>query len=183
MANIVEDLVVATRLDIDEVTISPSVVSVAREVEAVVSSLSLDPDQQLVVRVPPEVEVVADAGRLRQIMRNLLSNAIRHGGPQVTIEARASAASVSIVIKDNGQGLSRDEWESVFEPYYRSHQTESQPDSLGLGLSVSRRLAQRMDGNLTYRYLDGVSHFELRLPAVDVEIATVLAGSQIAAAV
>jgi len=183
VADIVEDLLVATRLDIDEVTISPSVVSAAREVEAVVSSLNLDPDQQLAVRVPPEVEVVADAGRLRQIMRNLLSNAIRYGGPQVTIEARTLAGSVSILIKDNGQGLPRDEWESVFEPYYRSHRAESQPDSLGLGLSVSRRLAQRMDGNLTYRYLHGESHFELTLPAVDAEIPAVLGSSQIAAAV
>lgn len=177
VANIVEDLLIAGRLDIDEIAISMGVVSLEREVEAVVSALSIESGRQLTVNAPAGLTVIADAGRLRQILRNLLSNAIRFGGQQVTIEAETSAGSVSIFVVDNGQGIPRDEWESVFEPYYRSHQTEGQPQSKGLGLSISRRLAQRMGGNVTYRYLDRKSRFELTLPAANVEIPNPTNGS------
>lgn len=168
VASIVEDLLVAERLDIDDLIVSPGVVSPAREIEAVVDILGIEP-HRLTVNVPSELTVAADGGRLRQILRNLISNAIRYGGPQVTIEAKTSAGSVSTLVIDNGKGLPRDEWELVFEPYYRSHQREGQPESKGLGLSVSRRLARRMGGNVTYRYLNHHSRFELTLPADQVE--------------
>jgi len=96
------------------------------------------------VSVPDTASVIGDPSRIRQILRNLISNAIRHGGAEVTIRASDSNDTTTISVRDSGTALDRDEWESVFDPYYRSHSQPGQPDSVGLGLTVSRRLARAM---------------------------------------
>lgn len=73
---------------------------------------------------------------------------------------------MGLMVADNGVGLPNDEWETIFEPYYRSHQRPGQPDSVGIGLTVARQLARRMGGDLAYRVEGGHSLFELTLPAV-----------------
>jgi signal transduction histidine kinase len=167
VANIVEDLLVATRLDTDELSFSTGRAPLVREVDAVTSALVVPSGTQLQVSIPDGVEVLVDAGRLRQILRNLLSNACRYGGPRVAVDAALSGDTVVVTVSDNGPGLPRDEWESIFDAYYRSHTREGQPDSVGLGLTVSRHLARRMDGDLTYSAADGESRFVLTLPAAN----------------
>lgn len=165
LAGIVEDLLVAARLDNDDVSFSVGNVSLAREIDVVASSLTIPPGTDLTVSISDDENVIADAGRLRQILRNLLSNAFRHGGSRVAVEATQLGQSVVITVRDDGNGLPREEWESIFESYYRSHNPVGQPDAVGLGLSVSRRLARGMGGDVTYRYLSGESRFQVTLPA------------------
>lgn len=165
VASIVEDLLVAARLDTDDVSFSVGNISLAHEVDVVASSLTIPPGTELTVSISADVEVIADAGRVRQIMRNLLSNAFRHGGSRVAVEAAQLGQAMMITVRDDGNGLPREEWESIFDSYYRSHNTVGQPDAVGLGLSVSRRLARRMGGDLTYRYRGGESRFQVTLPA------------------
>lgn len=168
VANIVEDLVVATRLDTGELTFAIDRVLVSREVSAVLSSLSVPPGKDVEVSVPPDLEIMADAGRVRQILRNLISNAFRYGGPRVSVEALELGSRVQIRVHDDGGGLSKGEWDSIFASYYRSHTAAGQPDSLGIGLTVSRRLARRMDGDLVYEAVAGESRFVLSLPRAQV---------------
>ena len=68
---------------------------------------------------------------------------------------------------DNGSGISRDDWERVFEAYESAHGETGRTESVGLGLAISRRLAGLMGGDLTYRYEDGESVFEFSLPEAD----------------
>lgn len=165
VASIVEDLLVAARLDSDDVSFSVGKISLAHEVDVVASSLTIPPGTELTVSISDDEEVISDAGRLRQILRNLLSNAFRYGGARVTVEAAQLGQSVVITVRDDGTGLPREEWGSIFDSYYRSHNSAGQPDAVGLGLSVSRRLARRMGGDLSYRYVGGESRFQLALPA------------------
>lgn len=67
-------------------------------------------------------------------------------------------------MSDNGTGLPLSEWELIFEPYHRSHDETTRPGSLGLGLAVSRSLAERMGGTLKYRHDGQQSRFTLHLP-------------------
>lgn len=122
-------------------------------------------DKKLELSISGDVEALADAGRLRQILRNLVSNAFRHGGPNVTIEASRVGPSIVLTVRDNGHGLPKAEWQSIFDSYYRSHTVTGRPDSVGLGLTVARQLARRMAGDLSYRMSDGESCFTLTLPA------------------
>jgi signal transduction histidine kinase len=117
------------------------------------SDVRLDFDPALMVR--------GDPVRIRQIIRNLVRNAQRHGGPQHSVTSRASGEVVTIEVADNGPGVSGEVLERLFQPF--SH--GSTAGSLGLGLAVSHRLAKAMDGDLTYRRQNGLTIFELELRA------------------
>lgn len=169
MAHIIEDLLVAARADTDGLVvrnvptdIGHSVASVLNQVTGVVNDVELENG----------VEALADPGRLRQILRNLVVNADRYGGDQVAIEVTERRGRVTLQVRDNGSGLPRDEWDAIFEPYTRSHHREGQPASVGLGLTVSRILARKMGGDLTYRHEGGSSVFELTLNSACADLVT-----------
>jgi signal transduction histidine kinase len=161
MAHIINDLLVAARADTDSLVVKMEPVDLDAEIEAV---LQQTPDVAVGRDVPAAgVVVLADSGRLRQILRNLLTNAGRYGGPDVKVSVSERAAEALVSVIDNGSGIPESEWETIFDPYSRSHHREGQPASVGLGLTVSRLLARKMGGDLTYRYVDRRSVFELVL--------------------
>ena len=109
--------------------------------------------------------VHADPFRVRQILRNLLSNAARYGTPPVRISAEnAGSDHVVLLVQDGGAGLSADQWDRIFDPYHRATDRATPSGSVGLGLTVSRHLAEVMGGTLDYLIHDGMSTFRLRLP-------------------
>jgi signal transduction histidine kinase len=105
-----------------------------------------------------------DPGRVRQIIRNLITNASRYGGPDIQVLFSIEGEVVHLEVTDNGHGVPPSEWERIFEPYYRAHDSATQPAALGIGLSVARHLARLMDGDLTYRREGDRSVFRLSLP-------------------
>jgi PAS domain S-box-containing protein len=165
VADLVEDLLVAARVDMDTVSVFPEPVDVWGQVDGVVQSWS----EELAANVTkqgPEFKAYADPIRFRQILRNLLSNAQRYGGSEVVVTAERRGENVVLTVRDNGPGIPERERDGIFDPYRRAHEGAGQPLSVGLGLTVSRQLARLMDGDLEYRYVDGWSEFALTLPAV-----------------
>ncbi|HEX5696657.1 MAG TPA: HAMP domain-containing sensor histidine kinase [Acidimicrobiia bacterium] len=124
----------------------------------VLSSLDLS-DFRL--EVDPVLLVRGDPVRIRQIIRNLVRNAQRHGGTQHSLTSRVAEGVVRIEVADNGPGVSIEVLGRLFEPFAHG----STAGSLGLGLAVSHRLAKAMDGDLTYRRQDELTIFELELRA------------------
>lgn len=110
--------------------------------------------------------VLADAMRTRQIIANLLGNAVKYtvrGRIEVRIERRGD--TVAIEVADTGPGLSSEELEHAFEPFRRVERTGAGVNGAGLGLSLSRQLARLMGGALEARSAMGVgSCFTLTLP-------------------
>jgi signal transduction histidine kinase/CheY-like chemotaxis protein len=127
---------------------------------------------ELAVHVDPLLErrthgaVMADAMRTRQIIANLLGNAVKYtvrGRIEVRVERRGD--QVAIDIADTGPGLSAEELEHAFEPFRRVERTGAGVNGAGLGLSLSRQLARLMGGALEARSAVGVgSCFTLTLP-------------------
>jgi signal transduction histidine kinase len=163
LAHLIEDLLVAARADIGTIVVRRMPIEIRAEVEMV---------QQAIVQ---ERGVLIDAGgidgwanadplRFRQIVRNLIVNAIRYGGDIVRVESKANLDGCFLYVWDNGDGIPEDRREAVFEPYKRAHSSAGLPGSVGLGLSISRQLAQLMGGDLNYDYQTGWSVFTLRLP-------------------
>jgi len=104
--------------------------------------------------------------RVRQIVRNLCSNAQRYGGETVEVLIEVDDESgCHVLVRDNGAGIAPDEVKAVFEPFGRGSAGRLHEASVGLGLWLSRELARAMDGELTYRREDGWTVFDLRLPA------------------
>jgi signal transduction histidine kinase len=110
------------------------------------------------------IRAVGDPVRVRQIIRNLLSNAIRYGGDTIVVDMVALDSTVLLAVSDDGPGIPRSEQERIFEAYEIAHDPGSQPSSVGLGLAVARRLARLMNGDLTYERTGNISVFELQLP-------------------
>ena len=106
---------------------------------------------------------VADRTRVSQIVHNLISNAERHGRPPIAIVGRNGGPMWSLSVTDQGDGIPAEEQESIFGSFAQgSHHGEG----MGMGLSVSRRLARAMGGDLV---VDGGcqdgTRFVLSLPS------------------
>jgi len=163
MADLIEDLLVSARADIGKVEIRPETLQLQDHVSAVLDPLP-EHDARRIRATGPKAAVVADPIRLRQIIRNLVTNALRYGGPEITVTVGNGGPSGYLEVRDNGKEIPAKDQQRIFEPYHRAHELEGRTASVGLGLAVSRTLAEMMDGTLTYSH-DGESVFRLTLPA------------------
>lgn len=161
VGHIVEDLLVAARSDIGTVSVKASAVDVGAEIRQIAGTSPESAQPHL--DIDPSVVASADEHRFRQIMRNLLSNAARYGGQAIAVSAR-SGDEVVIEVSDDGDGIPEELRETVFEPYETAHPSSGVTGSVGLGLTVSRRLARLMGGDLTYRRKGRKTVFRLTLP-------------------
>jgi signal transduction histidine kinase len=165
VSGIVEDLLVMSRAESGHLSVTPTPVNVAAEVRRVGEFVTAErPDQVTKYRLVDAI-ALADPMRVRQITRNLLSNAGRYGGPTVRVTLRIESGYVVLVVCDDGPGIPAADQEAIFQAYGRSEAAARRPGSIGLGLTVSRYLAEAMGGSLEYRRAECGSHFELRLPA------------------
>lgn len=174
MSDLIEDLLVAARADIGKVTVSQQRVDVAAEVEGVLSGLKRDVLKRISIDYSDAI-AIADPVRFRQIVRNLVTNAIRYGGDEIQISMSRQGDRVVLRVADDGPGVPEEDRERIFEAYHRAHSSSGQPGSVGLGLTVSRTLAELMGGSLSYSKT-ALSTFELDLPMATLAIG---AGSQI----
>jgi signal transduction histidine kinase len=174
VAQLVDDLLTAERAASGNLTVSPRTIELLDECRSIVGSLGVDMDVTL---MGGPAMAWADTLRTRQIVRNLLTNAHRYGGPHVRVEVSNRPEGVSLVVSDDGPGVKGIDAEHIFDPYYRSQSSEAdaRPDSVGLGLAVARQLARMMGGDLIYRRRAGWTRFELTLPSAP-DAAASLAG-------
>lgn len=152
-----------------EVSAEPfGAVAMAREVVGVTEPLAAA--KGLMLTVEGRIEggaVVADPGRTRQILANLVGNALKYtfrGGVAVRVSL-AAPDRIRFEVADTGPGLAPDELQLAFEPFKRVERTSAGVPGAGLGLSLSRRLARMMGGEVQAESAPGVgSRFWLELP-------------------
>lgn len=159
---IIDDLLVAYREDMSQVAVAAEEFDVHAEIvrvlEGVEEQVAFEPGQD-------ESRVIGDARRTRQILRNLISNAIRYGGDDIkVVTRRGGERSVDILVCDDGPPLEPEEAERIFESYERGSGL-ADARSVGLGLSVARKLAALMNGYIVYRHDGEYSAFIVTLPA------------------
>jgi signal transduction histidine kinase len=164
LAAIIEDLLVAARTEHGAIALLAREVDLAEEARGVVASLRsrLIAQPELLVE---SAQVIGDPVRIRQILRNLVTNADRYGGSSVELRAFTRDGLGVVEVRDDGPELPPESRERIFEPYESSGPVRGEPAAMGLGLAVSRRLADLMGGELRYDHVDGWSVFRLALPA------------------
>ena len=174
LAELVEDLLVASRADTGSLSIRPDWVDLRAEVDAVVRVVrGSKVSGKAIAVVGDSVMAWADALRCRQVVRNLLTNAVKYGGNRIAVAVRHSSGYSQVIVADDGPGVSEEEEELIFERYYRSNESPTQPGSVGIGLAVSRQLAEMMGGHLHYVQGPGETRFEMLLPSHPPEPLTV----------
>lgn len=163
VAAIVEDLLVAARVDSGELSMATEPLRLDEELCAMVEVCEVDVEP---VRVEP-VTVVADRVRVHQIVRNLITNANRYGGPNVAVEVYGDGGSAILAVRDDGDGVPEDKLDLIFSAFGKAHQDPNRTESVGLGLTVSQNLARLMGGDVIYQRQDGWTSFELHLTEVE----------------
>lgn len=161
LAHLVEDLLVAARVESGGLTIRCTEVRLLTEAQVVVDAVG--GGASITVEGWDGV-ALADPLRCRQIIRNLVTNALRYGGQEIVVSVFETGDGVHLTVSDDGPGVPEADAESIFEPYVRSQQIA--PGSVGVGLAVSRNLSELMGGALEYRRDEGRTTFCLILPHV-----------------
>ena len=116
------------------------------------------------------VQVLADATRLRQVLINLLGNAVKYNrrGGTVQLSLQAVPGQVLLQVADTGVGIAPADQARLFEPFNRLAQVHSPIEGTGIGLAVTKRLVELMGGHIEVRSAVGVgSTFSVSLPAAD----------------
>lgn len=160
VANILDDLLVKARADFNDVAVMCDEVEIAVLVKRLLEELGMqDIDHDLV-----DLVVWADRTRLRQILRNLLTNARRYGGRQVRVVAERHGSVAHISVRDNGDPLDLETSRSIFDAFERAHDASGVTASVGLGLTIARQLARAMNGEIWYAHDGQEAAFTVALP-------------------
>jgi PAS domain S-box-containing protein len=130
--------------------------------------LSDKKSQTVVVKPSAKLSVRADVTRLKQILMNLLGNAVKFtpAGGKIEVAARQIGGVVRIEVSDNGPGIPREEQQRIFEAFQRLQQSKT-TEGTGLGLAITKRLVELQGGNLGLESQPGQgSCFYFTLPLV-----------------
>lgn len=164
LTHIIEDLLVAARLEAESLSIATVPVDLRAQVAQVLESLEHLVGEKKVQVVGTARKGAGDPARIRQVLRNLISNAIRYGGEHIEVRLRDTTAGVAVAVWDDGEGVPEGQIQTIFDPYQTAHRSKGITASVGLGLTISKELASLMNGDLTYSSRDGGAVFELSLP-------------------
>jgi signal transduction histidine kinase len=107
--------------------------------------------QSIILDVPRSLpHIWADRERIRQVLLNLISNALKFNSAKgrLTIRARVEGTDIVFEIQDEGKGLTGKEQERLFQPYYRIGNDQEKLSGLGLGLPISKRLIDLHQGKI-----------------------------------
>ncbi len=104
----------------------------------------------IIENLEPDLTIMGDRHMLQRLITNILENAIKYTPQEgrVTISARVRSGQVEIVFNDTGIGISPDDLPRIFDRFYRSDRSRSQPGT-GLGLSLVKAILKTLDGNIT----------------------------------
>ena len=166
---VIENLLLLARVGNGHLDAEP--VLVGRVVDRVVSAALRDqPNRVVEVSVPTDLLTTANDGAIEQILKNLVSNALKYSDPAepVAIEGRSANGRLELSVTDGGLGLSPEDTERIFEPFYRAERTQKIA-GVGIGLTVARRLAEAVGGALRAEARPRGARFTLTLPELQVD--------------
>ncbi len=168
MGRLVEDLLVLARFDTDRPLDRRYVDLASIAAQAVQAARMVNPDRPVSLLAVDPVIVYADTERLRQVIDNLIGNAMQHTPPRspVTVSVTSTTAMGEITVADNGPGMTAEQAARVFERFYRTDDARTRArGGTGLGLAIAASLAAAHGGEITVDTQPGQgAAFHVRLP-------------------
>jgi signal transduction histidine kinase len=170
LANLVGDVLDTSRIDAGTFSYTFSDVDVGELVEESVATAAVSQDEvRLRAHVPPALPPVrGDAARLRQVLTNLIDNAVKYSpaGGEVEVQAYAEDTKVVIDVRDQGPGISVADQKLIFEKFGRVGAPGAAKPGTGLGLFIARSIAEAHGGSLVVASTPARgATFTLSLPA------------------
>ena len=155
MERLVKDLLRLARLDARQEPLERTRCNVRDAFDAVLADLAPQieaREHRITIDVPAEAaHADADAGKLHDILRNLVENAVNYSPAQsdIRLAAERHGGMVHVVVSDSGPGIPPNDLARVFERFYRVDKSRSGPGGTGLGLSIVKHLVELHDGQVT----------------------------------
>jgi signal transduction histidine kinase len=172
LLELLNDILDLSKIEAGRLELKPEAFNLAHIVNTTVEELrSLADEKHLSLQVkidPSDVQVFTDPSRLRQVLVNLISNAIKFtetGEVWVTV-SQLSSERIAIVVRDTGIGIAQDQLKQIFEPFRQLDQTTTRKHpGTGLGLAITDSLVHMMQGEVSVESQVGVgSTFRVELP-------------------
>jgi signal transduction histidine kinase len=171
MVRLIDDMLDVSRIRAGKLSIRPTRVDLEALLQRIVGDLAhhaADMQSELRLTIVQPVAGCWDEFRVEQVIVNLINNALRYGGGKpVDVRLHADSLSARIEVIDQGVGIPEDVLPKIFEPFERG-KMDNVPAGLGLGLYISRQLAESHGGALTVRSKPGEgATFIFTLPRVE----------------
>jgi signal transduction histidine kinase/CheY-like chemotaxis protein len=178
LLDLINEVLDITRIETGTITLSPEPVMPQEILDAsleLVRPLAAERSVNLVGATSEacELHVLADRQRLKQILLNLLSNAVKYNraGGTVALTCRAQPDRLRIEVSDTGPGIRPEQMGLLFTPFERLGAEHTEIDGIGIGLALSRRLAEAMGGELGVDSALGAgSTFWVELPRAEAPV-------------
>lgn len=155
------------RIQTDRLTVEARPLDLCELVQEECQSLRLRHPEAVLEDSYPDgpVPVDSDANRLRQVLTNLLDNAVKYGGGRVSLELERDGSAALIVIRDRGPGIPPEDQPHIFEPFYRGSADAGVSRGMGIGLFLTREIVERLGGSVTFESRPGEgTEFRVLLP-------------------
>ena len=162
LSRMVDDLLISVRAEELGVMTKSETLSAASETARVLRPFTQEGTD--LTQSIEDAPIWVDGLQFRQIVRNLVANARRHGGSRIAVIGRAGRSSYQLTVVDDGPGVSESLRARMFERFVHRGSEPLIAGSLGLGLSIARSLAELMGGDLHYERSDGLTRFVLTVP-------------------
>jgi two-component system, OmpR family, phosphate regulon sensor histidine kinase PhoR len=184
LTEVVDQILVSSQLDRGEFSLSEGLCDLPQLCRDVIAAASTRRPESGIISllVPNDIEPVScDPARLRQVLVNLVENALKYSPPRTPVAIHVDDAPdrVRIAVNDEGPGIPAADQQRIFEKFYRLDPEMSRGvGGSGLGLYISRQLVERMGGSLTVDSIVGRgSTFTIELPRVQSSEARVALGA------
>jgi PAS domain S-box-containing protein len=170
LVKLIEDLLMVSQIERDKLRIDLKTLDVNKRLRDIISDTqSTDYGKPVEIELSgEEFNVTADPTRFRQVIQNLIGNAIKYSSDivEIKIETRTGGKYGIISVKDNGIGIAPEHMTKIFERFYQAEDIDTRKYSgSGLGLAITRDLVELMDGEITVESEPGEgSIFTVRLP-------------------
>jgi signal transduction histidine kinase/ActR/RegA family two-component response regulator len=173
LLTLINEVLDIAKIEAGQLTLSPETVKVSDLIEEAAELMAPIADAHTVTlrTEPPDTcvcHVLADRQRAKQVLLNLMSNAVKYNRPggTVRVRCRPAQAGAAIEVEDTGLGISEHDLKRLFVPFERLAAAGSDIEGTGVGLALAQRLAATMDGRIDVRSRVGQgSTFTFTLPA------------------